>query len=426
MEDFIQGVLMSEEFTESKIYWELLNCQIYALPINTWNAYRNVCRDILQRHCYPLVPDTQPNSLKNFIYMSRSTYKHSSSILSKGCILESESIIGQSSSSRENSLIKKSIVGPNCSIGSSVEIENSFLISSITISDNCKIRDSIIFDKCFVAQGTELKKCIVLTESQIREENKIYENCYFSVNNSVTTCVALSKSQTDSELASSFVNSDEENGDDDDGASTTSSLSRSSWSSQSVDQDMHVLPQDDVETFLSEVIDSLARGFQDKLRCENLILEINSSRYAYNVNMRQVSYNVVKAILKLPSQHGEDPALYQKTLTSVIKYFQPILNNYIKTEDAQLDCLKAVQDVANDNKKTLLPCVKNLLHFLYNNDILSEEKILEWFENDREGDDDSFAEQEERQQAHEAVRNAALPFVNWLKEAEEDSSSDDD
>lgn len=44
--------------------------------------------------------------------------------------------------------------------------------------------------------------------------------------------------------------------------------------------------------FLSEVIDSLARGFEDKLQCDNLILEINSSRYAYNVTVREV--NIVK------------------------------------------------------------------------------------------------------------------------------------
>lgn len=44
-----------------------------------------------------------------------------------------------------------------------------------------------------------------------------------------------------------------------------------------------------VLVFLSEVIDSLARGFEDKLQCDNLILEINSSRYAYNVTVREVN-----------------------------------------------------------------------------------------------------------------------------------------
>lgn len=42
--------------------------------------------------------------------------------------------------------------------------------------------------------------------------------------------------------------------------------------------------------FFTEVIDSLARGFEDKLLCDNLILEVNSSRYAYNVTLEEVSF----------------------------------------------------------------------------------------------------------------------------------------
>lgn len=41
--------------------------------------------------------------------------------------------------------------------------------------------------------------------------------------------------------------------------------------------------------FFTEVIDSLTRGFEDELQCDNLILEINSSRYAYNVTVKEVN-----------------------------------------------------------------------------------------------------------------------------------------
>lgn len=41
--------------------------------------------------------------------------------------------------------------------------------------------------------------------------------------------------------------------------------------------------------FYTEVIDSLMRGFDEKLSCDNLILEINSSRYAYNVTVKEVN-----------------------------------------------------------------------------------------------------------------------------------------
>lgn len=44
-----------------------------------------------------------------------------------------------------------------------------------------------------------------------------------------------------------------------------------------------------LSVFFTEVIDSLTRGFEDELQCDNLILEINSSRYAYNVTVKEVN-----------------------------------------------------------------------------------------------------------------------------------------
>lgn len=61
-----------------------------------------------------------------------------------------------------------------------------------------------------------------------------------------------------------------------------------------------LVTSDMIAVFLTEVIDSLARGFEDKLQCDNLILEINSSRYAYNVTVREVNIvNIVELCMNL-------------------------------------------------------------------------------------------------------------------------------
>lgn len=92
--------------------------------------------------------------------------------------------------------------------------------------------------------------------------------------------------------------------------------------------------------FYHEVLDSLARGYEDKLACDNLILEINSSRYAYNVSVKEVNYHVVRALLNLP----KGPEDYLTRLAKNLVYFQPILNNYIKrNREAQMDCLQAIE-----------------------------------------------------------------------------------
>ena len=175
---------------------------------------------------------------------------------------------------------------------------------------------------------------------------------------------------------------------------------------------------DDTNMFLSEVIDSLLRGFQDKLNCENLILEINSSRYAYNITMNEVTYNVIKAILSLPFHYLSETKEtvnnhnYQRNLKIMLNYFHPIVLNYVKTEDAQDDCLRAIEEVAGTTQE-LLPYLQHLLHLFYDKDVLSEDKILEWYEfNDN--DVDTFQRNK--------IRTAIKPFIQWLEEAEEDSS----
>ena len=96
----------------------------------------------------------------------------------------------------------------------------------------------------------------------------------------------------------------------------------------------------------------------------------------------------------------------------MITYFYPIILNYVKTENAQNDCLHAIEEVASTTPE-LLSCLQVLLHMLYDRDVLSEEKILEWYKsNDK--DIDSYEKNK--------VRVAVQPFIKWLEEAEEDSS----
>nr|XP_050870123.1 translation initiation factor eIF-2B subunit epsilon isoform X2 [Vespula vulgaris] len=314
IEDFIKGVLMNEEILNARIYWQLLNSDDYSLPITSWNAYYTLSRDILHRRGYPYAPGTF-GSLRNFVSMSQSNYKHKSVTLAKGCILEKDCLIGKNSTLGQNTFITKSVI------------------------DN------------------EATEC-----------------------NNYTT--------------------DE---------SSTNESSR-----------QHTPIPDDTNLFLTEVIDSLLRGFQDKLNCENLILEINSSRYAYNVTMREVTYNVIKAILSLPLHYLSEIKVpvnnqnYQKNLKIMINYFQPIILNYIKTDVAQEDCLHAVEEVGSVTQE-LLPFLQHLLHLFYDRDILSEDKILEWYESNDEKDEIQ----------DKKVKIAVQPFIKWLQEAEEDSSESD-
>ncbi|XP_031835184.1 eukaryotic translation initiation factor 2B subunit epsilon [Nomia melanderi] len=405
MEDFIRGVLMNEEILNSRIYWQQLNPEDYSLPIVSWNAYQILNRDILNRHSFPLTLNSIP-FLKNFIRMPRSTYKHRTASLAKGCALEEDSVLCQNSTLGNDTSVTRSVISNDCLVGCNVKIKNSYILSSTKIEDNSTIINSIVFPNCVIKQATQLNGCILCPKTNIDAQIEYTDSILESKDNKVITrCMSEINADNDFEFFNDYhtVECDD--------------YSTDITSSDEGSECISPIP-DDTHMFLSEVIDSLLRGFQDKLNCENLILEINSSRYAYNVSMSEVTYNVIKAILNLPflylSEKKEtvNNQNYKKCLKIMVTYFHPIILNYVKTEDAQDDCLRAIEEIATTTEK-LLPFLQHLLHLFYDKDVLSEEKILEWYRSTDKNIDEF---------QNNKIRTAIQPFIQWLQEAEEDSS----
>lgn len=94
--------------------------------------------------------------------------------------------------------------------------------------------------------------------------------------------------------------------------------------------------------FLTEVIDSLERGYKDKTEPDYLILEINSSRYAYNMSLSEVNFYVVKALLNLyPIKECNGNVL--TAFNQIFAQLHGVLKNYIRGDQAMKDCLKAIE-----------------------------------------------------------------------------------
>ena len=416
----MKGVLMNEDMLDARIYWQPLNCKEYALPITSWQAYHTLSRDILQRQGYPLTPEMLP-PLRKMVYMPRSTYKHLSASLARGCTLQRDSIVGQSSILGKNTFVTRSVIGDSCTIGDNVNIKNSYIMSNVTIKAKSIIENSVVFTNCTLDQDTHIDACILSPGLSLSTKSHYTDSILVPDAEKIVATNMLTQELDGDEEFFYFKHADL--GDEED--CTESEIS------SSVTNSCRLSPVlDDTNIFLSEVIESLLRGYQDKHNCDNLILEINSSRYAYNVNIREVTYNVVKAILMLPLHYLNDnkmtvdQANYQKTLKVMITYFMEIIENYVKTEDAQEDCLRAFENVAGTTVE-LMSFAKGALHMLYDRDILSEEKILEWYDNDDRNDDDDYQEDEEKQVDRSKIRKAVSPLIEWLREAEEDSSDDE-
>ncbi|XP_051169082.1 translation initiation factor eIF-2B subunit epsilon [Leptopilina boulardi] len=411
MEDFIKGVLLNEEILNSRIYWESPSPTEYALPVTSWKAYHKLTRDILQRQAYPLSLDLL-NFFKNYSCLSilNSTYKHQTATISRGSSLKNNSIIGENSIINGNCNIIRTIIAGNCQIGNKTNLENCYIFNDTKIGNECNLKDCLIMPNCKLDNNINLNNCIVIANVKLTKCEYI-DKIISDENGEIIVDDIFEPKFLEAGEEFLFYSERGNKNIDDDEESNEDSSSEASYGAS--------IP-DDVSIFLSEVIDSLSRGYQDKLNCENLILEINSSRYAYNMAIREVTYNVIKAILGLPAHYlknNDSPLsddVYRKTLKGMLIYFKKIIINYMKTEDSQEDCLRAIEDVANTTK-ALLPFTHHLLHFLYDCDTLSEEKIIEWYENDLD----------EKEANVQALKKAVMPFIKWLQEAEEDSSSDE-
>nr|CAD7569596.1 unnamed protein product [Timema californicum] len=406
-DDLIRGLLVDDEILTSTIYWYKLKSSEYAARVKNWPIH-----DVIHRWAYPLVPDLSlDNSDDPYIFLRRHVYRQRSATLCKGCDLEEDVVLAKGTVVGENTQITRSVIGQNCRIGKNCDIADSYIWNNVVIEDGCCVKFSVVGEGCVLSQGVHLKDGCVLgagviippvqsflglriVSHSITELKKIGPKAVMvlAVNKDVD-----SEDEQEGPRVSGLTLVGEEEGED--SSESSEQLSTSS------DLSYRASPvPDDTSLFFNEVMDSLSRGYDDKLQCDNLVLEINSSRYAYNVSVQEVNYHVVRALVSLPS-----PDNYWGQLRMQLGYFLPILVNYIRNQQAQEDCLQALEEVAT-SRKELRDSLLKLLHLLYEQEILGEEAILKWHSSPDLDDP-----------AATPLRTTVEPFIKWLQEADEES-----
>lgn len=148
-------------------------------------------------------------------------------------------------------------------------------------------------------------------------------------------------------------------------------------------------------------------------------MHLNFFRHAYNVPMNIVNSFVIKVLLQITMKIDGN---FFANLKSNLIYCLPIIQNYIKSNSSQNDCIYTLEEFILNNEANVsyLTFVK-IIQFFYQENILEEEIILNWFYEAENLPDHDTEEQAKLRKSKEIQL-----FIKWLEEAEEESSNSEE
>lgn len=441
-DDFLTGVLINEEMLDSRIYCEELPADEYAARCSNWQSYKRVSHDIISRWAYPLVPDMGICGLRqHYVFYRNNIYRSAQTALARSSQLKENVVIGASEVA-EGTAISYSAVGRGCRIGKDCRLRNVFVMDGARIGDNCQLSNCVIGWGAVLGDNCRISECGVIGEGVELSAKTVVQKNYVQATRPEDDYEefeaigerAFVVKQGASGMEAEGVDSDEE--EDEEAtqkvpvlmnrmASLDNVYESSNYSSDSEDDEEEGegggkgnFAPDDGQIFLGEVIESIKRGYEKKNNPDFLILEINSSRYAYNMSLNEVNFYVVKAIFHMPSlaAAAEEEASFLKEFKQVYTYMSSVLKNYIRGAEAMTDCLKAIYDCCVTGHEMVRRKISQILCLFYNEDILADTAILKWY-------DGLMTEDEEKV---DWVQRELAKFIEWLQEEEEEESSDDE
>ncbi|XP_066476115.1 translation initiation factor eIF2B subunit epsilon [Tiliqua scincoides] len=448
-DDFVRGLLVNEEVLGNQIHMHVTS-EEYGACVSNLLMYESVSSDVLQRWVYPVTPETNFSGDKkqSCTHSRHNIYRGVEVSLGHDSMLEENVLIGQGTSVGKKCSITNSVIGPNCKIGDEVILDRAFLWNGVCVGDRVKILQSIVCDEAEVKKGVTLNpRCVLTSQVVVGPDMNLLEGTVISLH-------PTDEEEEDDDQFSddSGVNKEEskvklkgynvaevgsegrgylwkaDNEDEEDEEEQRQSLwgpalkaeeeseteSEMSLGSEQPDSRAASPLLDDIKVFQNEVLGTLQRGEEENISCDNLVLEINSLKYAYNIGLKEVMEVLSKVVLEFPLQQinaEKDPQHYCMLIVPLLKNWAPVFKNYIKRASDHLDALHAIEEFFLEHESLCMSIAKVLMTF-YQLEILAEEMILTWFSQGVTSDKGRQLRKNQRLQK----------FIQWLEEAEEESS----
>lgn len=480
--DFIKGVLTSD-LLKKTIYAYITDGSEYAARVESWATYDAISQDVLARWCYPLVPDSNLLESNSYSYEFNHIYKEDKVLLAQSCKIGSCTSIGSKSSVGDGTSIKKSVIGRNCQIGKNVKIHNSYIWDNAVVKDNSVIDHAIIATNANIGNNVTVSPGAVIGFNVVIGDNKHISNntrivetpiekneISFDSNSSFDSSEESDINQKEKAasahevhindidlvgedgVGSLYVSEDELDEDSDSESGVTNHysgiiyqmqslnvsddsiasvsnaktkrsrrLSRnrrlSSASVVSTDYEGGVFSEED-EDFEKEAIATIDRSMENNHDLDTALLELNTLRMSMNVTYHEVRLATSQALLnKIVHFITTDTLDLKEATEKIFKKWGLLFKRQVFDQPEQVDLLQILQEICSKIDKSyhekILFMVVNIL---YDQDIVEEENIYEWWDSEASVANDDLIH----------VRTLTGKWVDWLREAEEESEEESD
>uniref|UniRef100_A0A8C2EVS9 Translation initiation factor eIF2B subunit epsilon n=1 Tax=Cyprinus carpio TaxID=7962 RepID=A0A8C2EVS9_CYPCA len=400
--DFVRGLLVNEEILGNQIHMHVTK-DGYGARVSNLLMYDTVSSDMIRRWIYPITPEANfaDQEGQSCTHSRHNVYREPGVSLGHGSQMEENVLIGRNTVIGANCTISNTVIGANCVIGDNVTLDRAYIWNRVHIANDVKVKQSVICDNVEVKHGVVLnEQCVLAYNVVVGPDITLQEGTVLSMHH---------PDEEDDEDEDEFLS------DDDVGYSKDKTKQKGSCSSYLImctKQSAH-----SVQLFQNEVHGTLQRGLDENISCDNLVLEINSLKYAYNISLKEVMQILIRVVLEFPfQQQGAQisTAQYSSHLLPLLKKWAPVFKNYVKRPQDQMDCLASMEEVFLERETHWAALVKVLMS-VYQLEILEEEGIMRWF---KQSSTTAKSQQLRRNQG-------LLKFIQWLEEAEESSEGDE-
>jgi len=418
VDDLIKGILVNEEVQDVSVYVHTVKSVEYAARATDPVVYAAISQDVLSRWVYPFVPDRNVTGLIDdaYVYRLHSVYLHRDITLQRGLSLDENVIIGRGSVIDERSSISRSVIGKQCRIGKMVVIVGSYLMDGVIVEDGCSVTNSIVDRGVVIGSSSSVTGALIGTNVKLQCHSKVEGGKKltmetdlvaegltvepFDPDSGIHQCVYLEtvSSKLWNTWGISIPVTDTE-------YETGTSESESESETGEAQQTEEMLLSDEMAT-------TLDRATDEAVSVDNVIVEINSIKHAYGIQIKELNRLLMKTLLTLPLRsHGNTGQYFSQFKANAVR-FLPLLKNYFRSRDSQTDALGAIEEMSCCNDM-ILNNVAKVVHFLYDEelDILSEQVILDWWS--------------QLKDRTPAVHKNLDKFIQWLNTADEEDSDDD-